>query len=264
MSCTDRHVKTIETISTNTSQDMTIRCKMQNIRRWSQKTFESEATNLFNAAKQVNLLQQWYIQRNSNDEKEYIVREECVFYHEDVTSDVNDEDEIVQNVEDAVIKSFGSNHIAWNCSIVFSPTYGVPVFYFRANFLDGTSVGREEVLRVLNRKADAGGEDDDGWDFVSEEEHPVTGVPHYFLHPCQTPILLNFLSDTVEENISPGQLLLSWLSMILSFLPYIRDCDGLDMRAYVSIQKKLILSHGVTKVPSFGIHNKLKTSKKRI
>jgi len=218
---------------------------MQNIRRWSQKTFESEATNLFNTAKQVNLLQQWHIQRKNNNDIEYIVREECVFYHEDVTSAVNDEDEIIPNVEDAVIKSLCSNHIAWNYSIVFSPTYGVPVFYFRANFLDGTSVGREQVLRVLHRNVDATGEDDDGWDFVSEEEHPVTGVPHYFLHPCQTPILLNLLSDTVEENISPGQLLLSWLSMILSILPFIRDCDGLDMRAYTSIQKKLILSHGV-------------------
>lgn len=102
----------------------------------------------------------------------------------------------------------------WNFSIVYSDTWMIPVLYFTVKHCDsGTPYLRSQVLQMLNLNDDRHVEDT--WDFLSYDEHPVTGEPSFFLHPCQTSDRLGLLFQEQTEQgaiISP---LLSWMNMIL-------------------------------------------------
>ncbi len=183
-------------------------------------------------------------------------------------------------------------YIEWKFSAVYSHVWGVPVLYFEVHTTDGQSLLRDELLLHLNRLSSSpspspsrhstnsspmsttqitttnsvehqeescydgdgiGNEED--WTFVSHEEHPITGIPSYFLHPCQTSKRLHLVFDnnvaashadkTTIKNMSedesrsdvkptstskpqseptirnkerrddPGCVILTWLSMIL-------------------------------------------------
>lgn len=146
----------------------------------------------------------------------------------------------------------------WSFSILMHKIWRVPTLYFSCCHSDGTPLCRREVLDMLLQskgmpKADVNtgrGEEQNGtndnddddeslWEFVSQEEHPMTGQPSYFLHPCRTAermeIMLSYRrhhhqllgqhnskskqseereSEDVEaeHQIIP---LLSWMSMVL-------------------------------------------------
>jgi len=103
----------------------------------------------------------------------------------------------------------------WLFSVVYSDIWCVPVLYFRVQHLDGTTCSRNEVLNLLKYREHLDPKSFDSWDFISEEEHPVTGVPSQFLHPCQTSARLTTLMAGFDENYLPGKLLLSWMSLML-------------------------------------------------
>jgi Autophagocytosis associated protein, active-site domain len=89
--------------------------------------------------------------------------------------------------------------ILWVYSIVYSPTWRAPVLYFTAEETSSLSdcqegddddddtagvagcgpLSRRQVLQELEAT-------DEEWNFISSEEHPLTGLPSFFLHPCQT------------------------------------------------------------------------------
>ncbi|CAJ1968882.1 unnamed protein product [Cylindrotheca closterium] len=96
--------------------------------------------------------------------------------------------------------------VQWNFSIVYSDTYGVPVLYFRVQTLDGSPCERSRILEWLPDQSI-----DDSWDFISQEEHPINGLPSYFLHPCQTSSRLKDLLQSTSQNAS---ILWAWMSMI--------------------------------------------------
>ena len=64
-------------------------------------------------------------------------------------------------------------------------------------------------------------EKDEEWNFVSNEEHPITGVPSFFLYMCQTSkslyifMTIGIKRDGSVEKNKPAVVLLSWLSIIL-------------------------------------------------
>jgi hypothetical protein len=97
--------------------------------------------------------------------------------------------------------------IQWDFSIVYSDTYRVPVLYFRVQTLDGAPCERSQVLQWLPRQSI-----EDSWDFISQEEHPFTGLPSFFLHPCRTSTRLKQLKYSNDgEDVS---ILWAWMSMI--------------------------------------------------
>eukprot|EP00588_Corethron_pennatum_P001159 CAMPEP_0194291436 /NCGR_PEP_ID=MMETSP0169-20130528/43381_1 /TAXON_ID=218684 /ORGANISM="Corethron pennatum, Strain L29A3" /LENGTH=315 /DNA_ID=CAMNT_0039039311 /DNA_START=86 /DNA_END=1033 /DNA_ORIENTATION=+ len=148
--------------------------------------------------------------------------------------------------------------VEWSFDIVYSPTWRVPILYFRARRVDdgGTPLSREHFLRLLDFKCDgvAGrevgengkddGRNDRAWNFLSEEEHPITGAPSFFLHPCRTSECVGRLRDNytkgqaaakndsakISGDASPSGLeMLLWLSLVLpavkfSFPPNIYLC----------------------------------------
>lgn len=113
--------------------------------------------------------------------------------------------------DDAAIDYHGSvvnNVVEWRFSVVYSDTWRVPVLYFTVQDGHGSPFPRSEVLRLV--KADqtvVGMEEEDTWDFLSYDEHPITGLPSFFLHPCQT--------DAILQRFQQSTKLLSWLSFVL-------------------------------------------------
>jgi hypothetical protein len=117
--------------------------------------------------------------------------------------------------------------VQWKFSIVFSDTWRVPVLYFTVKDGDGTPFLRSQVLNVIDVDEK---EIADTWDFVSYEEHPITGEPSFFLHPCQTFARLQLLQDT-EIVTSP---LLSWVAMIVPAVGF-----RLPTRTFIRIQAEI-------------------------
>eukprot|EP00536_Pseudo-nitzschia_multiseries_P000451 jgi/Psemu1/294033/fgenesh1_pm.6_\ len=118
----------------------------------------------------------------------------------------------------------------WSFNIIYSSTYQAPVLYFRVQDADGNPVGRQRLLQLLDcehRRSKYTASNDfptDAWEFVSQEENPVTGLSSFFLHPCQSAQRLQFLTiaaidpgltSTVDAGFTKKSILWSWMSMIL-------------------------------------------------
>jgi len=99
--------------------------------------------------------------------------------------------------------------LEWRFSIVYSHTWQVPLLYFTVQYMDGSPCLRSFILHVL------GADVDESYDFISYDEHPVTGRPSFYLHPCQTAARMSLLSTTTGTCAFPFHFILSWLSLVL-------------------------------------------------
>jgi hypothetical protein len=123
----------------------------------------------------------------------------------------------------------------WNFSVVYSDTFQVPVLYFHVQHSNGEPCSRSQVLTWL-KKPDI----EDSWEFLSQEEHPCTRLPSFFLHPCQTPELLRVMMMTTTTTPDQGgdgggsHALWAWLSLILGAVGYPIPADF-----YLHVQKQL-------------------------
>ena len=132
--------------------------------------------------------------------------------HRVVESITTDEDEQLDSVEldeSTVLNNHSTmDFTEWSFSVVFHEIWRVPTLYFDVNGSDGTPITREEVVRLVSDSMT----EEQSWDFISQEEHPMTGSPSFFLHPCQTVAKMELLLLQEQHNLCP---LLSWMSMIL-------------------------------------------------
>ena len=116
----------------------------------------------------------------------------------------------------------------WTFSIIYSYTYQVPVLYFMVQDDKGGLIGRRQLLEILRKEHEQSiffsinndfPNENDTWDFVSQEEHPMTGLTSYFLHPCHSAQRMQLLNDGTkcqnEENNQSG-MIWTWMSMVLS------------------------------------------------
>lgn len=157
-----------------------------------------------------------------------------IFDFEDtVTSVIASEDEVAQIRPPASEKHEEPTTLSeWKFSIAYSYIYQVPVLYFQVQNLSGQYFSRSEVLASLSWCSEMS--EGDSWDFMSEEEHPVSGQSYYYIHPCQTKNRMNLMiksKDIIEndershmpfQTSAPrdGMMLLSWLSMVLPAVGY--------------------------------------------
>ncbi len=127
---------------------------------------------------------------------------------ESITSDEDEQLDSVELDESAVLNNHSTvDFTEWSFSVVFHEIWRVPTLYFDVNFIDGTPITRKEAVRLVSDSMT----EEQSWDFISQEEHPMTGSPSFFLHPCQTVAKMELLL-LQEHNLCP---LLSWMSMIL-------------------------------------------------
>ena len=98
-----------------------------------------------------------------------------------------------------------------NCTIVveyhicFSPSFGSPVIYFIGARANGSKMTLPEIKELCPSFRNCSSE------VISQNEHPVLGIPYYFLHPCHTAEMLEKLNVT-------GNKLAAWLSLAAQFV----------------------------------------------
>jgi hypothetical protein len=99
----------------------------------------------------------------------------------------------------------------WRFSIVYSETYSIPILYFTVHHFGGAPCTGSEVLELFNRAKDTRS------DFISQEDHPITGEPSFFLHPCQSKDPLGLMD---RDDVS---VLWAWM---YNTLPVLGHCFG--------------------------------------
>ncbi|GKY94016.1 E2-like conjugating enzyme atg10 [Mayamaea pseudoterrestris] len=136
--------------------------------------------------------------------------DDCMTFVDDETVMVDETVWIEKNYESEVAETI------WHFSVIYSHTFHVPVLYFSVQYLDGSPCSRDAVVAHLHQ-AHHQNSVEDPWDFVSVDQHPVTGTPSFFLHPCATSDWMQLLIANGSVDPHPKLLhLLSWLSMVLA------------------------------------------------
>jgi hypothetical protein len=181
---------------------------------------------------------QWQCRRGENGNSYQLVTDppvriarhaECKSH---ILSDDNDDngwiDETIEVDDDAISlendRYLQKTYNEWKFSIVFSDTWQTPVLYFTVHDGQGILLSRPEILRLLPlpvQSQRSNSEHHSSWvddltfyDFVSADEHPISGVPSYFLHPCRVNSLLRTMMNEKEEH-RPEIRLLSWMALML-------------------------------------------------
>lgn len=198
----------------------------------------SEALRSLNDSEETSLLK-WSLQ--TSEDGNYLAHP-VVLRHgtfdaisEEIAADEVLEDYSIPLEEESThILSKLSPSVEWRFTIVFSDTWRVPVLYFTVQDSAGNPCLRQQVLSMLP----AAEQQEDTWDFVSYDEHPVTGMPSYFLHPCQTQDILKILQKDCSQT---STLLLSWLSLILPTIGY-----TLPSMVFKKLRKQLLQSYNST------------------
>jgi hypothetical protein len=151
-------------------------------------------------------LLQWSIEPSSVDESIYL-QHPPVYSSQKADATIHDSAAMEESlVEDPDVIYEHLPDWEWRFTIVYSETWNVPVLYFQV-FQNKMLCSRDHVLTVLKENVH------DTWEFVSYEEHPATGVPSLFLHPCRTQERMKCLFN--ESDSSPAKQLWSWMSLIL-------------------------------------------------
>jgi hypothetical protein len=136
-------------------------------------------------------------------------------------------------------KASGILSITWSFSIVYSDTYQVPTLYFHVYQQDGTPCTRSQVVQWL-RKTGANALEDsetDSWEFISQEHHPHTGFPSYFLHPCRTSERMKVLQQSLSHGRDDkAEINFLWVWMSLVF-PAVKH--PIPPNVYVCLQERM-------------------------
>jgi ubiquitin-like-conjugating enzyme ATG10 len=138
-----------------------------------------------------------------------------------------DEEAIEEDDPEALVAPIGKNdhERVVQCDVVYSPSYQVPVLYLTfADRSTNRSVslpspdGVYEILVPAGFKAAMRSVGLMG--ALSMAEHPVTGAPAYFLHPCRTQEAMSPLLDNATMGYSEADprkatnYLMLWFGMI--------------------------------------------------
>lgn len=145
-------------------------------------------------------------------------------------------DELEQEQDMAVAVETKQAHVTLEHHVVYSPTFQAPVLYFNAFdpgllcgvlsskhqlnngyfhipiILDGSSLSLDQVydwvisavsgpnLRLPTTVSSKGG--------ITQDEHPILGLPFYYIHPCNTHIVMK----QFDQHINTKNYIKIWLS----------------------------------------------------
>jgi hypothetical protein len=197
---------------------------------WTQQTFEEGAASLvllFDEEQLSSAISDWSIQHETRHGL-YLVRKIPFESQMKLRSDLDVTDGATTNLEDdmvfiddSVSTENGSDDVKdealWDLSIVYSHTYDAPVLFFTVHHLDGSPCSRKDIVRYLQGRQHQN-QVEDAWDFVSMDQHHMTGLPSFFLHPCMTRQRMESLLSNSPR--SSELVLLSWMSMALVALGF--------------------------------------------
>ncbi|KAI0069069.1 hypothetical protein BV25DRAFT_1845061 [Artomyces pyxidatus] len=101
-------------------------------------------------------------------------------------------------------------------SVVFSPTYQVPVFYFEIHKSNGSPLSLTDILKttLLHETLPEGEVTSFGltpaetsFPVVSQGDHLTLGTPSWYIHPCGMPLAMEEVtSEIMAEAMAEGVL----------------------------------------------------------
>ncbi|KAK4048308.1 hypothetical protein OIV83_004829 [Microbotryomycetes sp. JL201] len=112
----------------------------------------------------------------------------------------------VENDIGAIDNSHSLEEATVNLSACWSATYQVPVLYIQAFKTSGAPLSLQDMLYrsdIVKVSPDAASypfstlaRHDERMPFLSQGDHPVTGEPAWFLHPCETRAIIKDVCDS--------------------------------------------------------------------
>lgn len=93
--------------------------------------------------------------------------------------------------------------------ILYNDSYAVPMLMFRGSFENGQPIPMSYFWDCFSSSSPGSF---DPLSVISQTEHRHTGVPYFFVHPCQTKSLMSGVNA-----ISPKSYLTFWLSLMACF-----------------------------------------------
>ncbi|KAH9844418.1 autophagy-related protein Atg10 [Teratosphaeria destructans] len=100
--------------------------------------------------------------------------------------------------------------------IIYSPSYQVPVLYLTATPLSGTGpTSLAQIYDLLVPSQCRNQIESMGvMGAVSMSEHPITGLPVFFVHPCRTAEAMAEVVQGRGDSLSPAEYLMMWLGLV--------------------------------------------------
>ncbi|GFS32142.1 ubiquitin-like-conjugating enzyme ATG10 [Nephila pilipes] len=129
-------------------------------------------------------------------------------YLEKRTIKMHDEvSEIVDNSNncDDELEILSPKYTIFVYHIIYSHSYSVPILWFTAHHEDGKLLSLEELWKQIP-SCFKNNEPDSKWNILTQQEHPILGIPYFMVHPCYTADLLS--------TCSSSNYIISWLSIV--------------------------------------------------
>ncbi|KAI8887387.1 hypothetical protein K501DRAFT_242534 [Backusella circina FSU 941] len=94
--------------------------------------------------------------------------------------------------------------------IVYSTSYQVPVMYFQAFFQDGTPLDLKDIYQHIIPKYYHQELTGLPQNPISQTEHPELGTPFWYIHPCDTRVLMDSIG--FKSSYQHHDYIKTWLS----------------------------------------------------
>lgn len=90
----------------------------------------------------------------------------------------------------------------WDLHVLYDEAYRTPTLWLRVTRADGAPFIRDELARFCGiATEDTDQENGVGrWTILSQDEHPLLGLPYFFLHPCGTPARMSRLICSCQNE----------------------------------------------------------------
>ncbi|KAJ1311033.1 hypothetical protein OPQ81_009539 [Rhizoctonia solani] len=152
-------------------------------------------------------------------------------------------DELIEHDDESCAPT-ATERVYFHESIIWHPTYTVPTYYFQVVDAGGSPVPltqivntarfrRRTLLDLAGEVAEYGIEPAETgnarFPLLSQGDHPITGAPHWYFHPCETSIAVKeILSQTLDIPWDPcdPECLLRWLKAWLAVLTTAIDLNN--------------------------------------
>ncbi|GIX71188.1 ubiquitin-like-conjugating enzyme ATG10 [Caerostris darwini] len=149
---------------------------------------------------------EWVIKRSKIGENVNIYLEKRIVksYNEE------SENKNTSNISSDEIEFLSPSYIIFVYHIIYSQSYSVPVLWFTAHYEDGKLLSLEELWKSIPNCFKTN-EPNTKWNMLTQQEHPILGIPYFTVHPCYT---ADLLSACCSSNY-----VISWLKTINTHFP---------------------------------------------
>ncbi|KAI7886676.1 hypothetical protein K492DRAFT_203197 [Lichtheimia hyalospora FSU 10163] len=199
----------------------------------NRSVFHKAITHFHHHVENCNQESNWDIVTDKRTGYQYLIRKMLHPLPESWTPPSVMMDELEQE-QDAAVAAFTKQvYITLEHHIVYSPTFQAPVLYFNAYDPDGSSLSLDQVydwvisavsganVRLPTTLSPQGG--------ITQDEHPILGLPFYYIHPCNT--------HSVMKQFEPHVNTMNYIKIWLSFFGPTVGCN-LSSQLFLDMSNK--------------------------